>query len=143
MNESRTTLEFEIRVTGFNGSYTWGLGDRASFLHNSEIRIVGTVIQGKSAIGKSATIDVETLKGTEPDSHDPNWFKDTVAVGRVEIGEHALNAHAVVARSGIQFMLGLLSSGMERRLWIKCGAAKETQDSAGQFDLLRLTMFAE
>jgi hypothetical protein len=61
----------------------------------------------------------------------------------VEVGEYALNAHAVVARSGIQFMLGLLNTDMDRRPWVKCGAAKKDQNDQGQFDLLRLTIVAE
>ena len=138
MDQKPDSVDFEITVTDFRGSYTWGLGDREHFLNNIEMQIRGTISNGPSAKGKDALIDIETIKGEEPESYDKEWFKETVSIGRVEVGDNTLQAHAVVARSGIQSMLHLLNTDKEIRLFLTCIPLDEDISGGRRSDLLRL-----
>lgn len=134
-----SSIDFEIAITDFRGSYVWGLGDRDHFLNNLELRIQGIISEGPMRKGKSAFIHFETAAGEEPNSYDKKWFNDAVAIGRVEVG-HNLNVHAVVARSGIQSMLQLLNTTKEIKLFITCLPLEEDSLGGQNNNLLRIHM---
>lgn len=142
MAKETESVEFEIGIDDFGGSYTWGLGDRDHFLHGLELEIRGTITAGPTGQGQRALVKVVTDREEEPSSHDKEQFKEIVAIGRVEVGKLTLRAHAVVARSGVLSMLELLKSNKTLRLFITCTPLQT--DSLGEWkcELLRLWLSA-
>ncbi|MDZ7753859.1 MAG: hypothetical protein U5S82_19990 [Gammaproteobacteria bacterium] len=140
MDLKSKSVEFQIPIDHFRGSYAWGVGARESFLNNLALHLRGTITSGPTLVGKIAIIDIEALKGEEPSSYDKEWFNETVAIGQVNVGGNTLRVHANVARSGIQFMLNLLNSSKEAELVMTCLPLEDNGFGGQKSDLLRISL---
>ena len=127
-----------VRINQFTGSYTWGIGDKGSLLHQSDLELRGSARAPSVEEELVAVINIDTLNDAEPtaieDSHD------VVAIGTVEQTNKTIRASAVMPRSGIAFILQLLNSGDPMDLILTHGPFEEGALGWQKSELLRLTL---
>jgi len=130
---------FKISIDHFDVDYTWGIGDKGTFLHKTELHFRGRALnptQNNEEL--PALLDIETLNDIEPKSHVSDH--DFVAIGKIEI-KTVVQAYAVVPRSGISHMLQLLGSGKKCEFILTRGSLEEDRLGGKRADLLRLSLF--
>lgn len=133
------TTDVSITIDHFDGYYTWGIGDKGSFLNTQELCLRG-VASGPNLIEElPALVNIETLNDIEPKTIEPDT--DAVAVGKIEV-KKTIQVYAVVACSGILYMLQLLNSGKKLDLIVTGGPLEQDGLGGQKADLLRLSLMA-
>lgn len=131
------TLDMVVTIDDFDGLYTWGVGDKGSFLHKPELSFRGTAWGSGSDKQFPALVDIDTFNGAEPESVESD--SDVVAVGKLEI-KTTVQIYIVVPHSGISYMMQLLNSGKDMELCLSHGPLEEDGLGGQKAELLRLTM---
>ena len=124
-------MEIVVSIDRVDGAYTFGVREESpsfgllpatprELLHSQELTISGQVYEG-DVVAKRVFISINVASGEEPDAYDQEKGKDTFGIGEIDIIGETLNVHAVIPRSGMLYVLQLLSNRLtDAKVYLDC-----------------------